>query len=124
VEQRKDQNHANTPDLLTDQLGSPGLINPLAQEQLAQERVERLLLATQLLVTRRVLLLQGAKEPFEHKHAALLLVLLSCGCNQDGWHFGPVRRELGQRRGGQDESWGGEGGEIAIEGCYRLLVLL
>jgi hypothetical protein len=63
-----------TPDLLTNELGGAGLVDPLAQEQLAEERVERLLLATELLVTRSVLLLEGAQEPFEDEHATLLLV--------------------------------------------------
>lgn len=72
-----------TPDLLTDELSGAGLIDPLAQEQLAQERVERLLLATKLLVTRSVLLLKGAQEPLEDEHAALLLVGFGSGSDQD-----------------------------------------
>jgi hypothetical protein len=63
-----------TPDLLTDELGGAGLVDPLAQEQLAEERVEGLLLATELLVTRGILLLESAQEPLEDEHAALLLV--------------------------------------------------
>ena len=64
------------PNLLTDELSGAGLVNPLAQEQLAQEGVEGLLLATELLVARGVLLLEGAQEPLEDEHAALLLVFL------------------------------------------------
>lgn len=64
-----------TPDLLTDELSGAGLIDPLAQEQLTQEGVEGLLLATEFLVTRGVLLLESAQEPLEDEHAALLLVL-------------------------------------------------
>lgn len=64
-----------TPDLLTDELSGASLIDPLAQEQLAQEGVEGLLLTAELLVTRGVLLLEGAQEPLEDEHAALLLVL-------------------------------------------------
>lgn len=72
-----------TPDLLTDELGGAGLVNPLAQEQLAEERVEGLLLATELLVTRGVLLLEGAQEPLEDEHAALLLVGFRGGSDHD-----------------------------------------
>lgn len=64
-----------TPDLLTDELSGAGLIDPLAQEQLTQEGVEGLLLATEFLVTRGVLLLESAQKPLEDEHAALLLVL-------------------------------------------------
>ena len=72
-----------TPDLLTDELSGTGLVNPLAQEQLTQERVEGLLLATELLVTRGVLLLEGAQEPLQDEHAALLLVGFGSGSDQD-----------------------------------------
>lgn len=72
-----------TPDLLTDELSGASVVNPLAQEQLTQEGVEGLLLATELLVTRGVLLLKGAQEPLEDEHAALLLVLFRGGSDQD-----------------------------------------
>lgn len=72
-----------TPDLLTDELSGAGLINPLAQEQLTQEGVEGLFLATELLVTRSVLLLERAQEPLQDEHAALLLVGLGSGSDQD-----------------------------------------
>ena len=72
-----------TPDLLTDELSGTGLVNPLAQEQLTQERVEGLLLTTELFVTRGVLLLEGAQEPLQDEHAALLLVGFGSGSDQD-----------------------------------------
>lgn len=98
-----------TPDLLTDELSGTGLVDPLAHEQLTQERVEGLLLTTELLVTRSVLLLESAQEPLEDEHAALLLVLLRGGSDHDGRHLGPVRRELGERSSRQDEGGGGKG---------------
>lgn len=109
-----------TPDLLTDELSGTGLVDPLAHEQLTQERVEGLLLTTELLVTRSVLLLESAQEPLENEHAALLLVLLRGGSDHDGRHLGPVRRELGERSSRQNEGRGSKRRKVAIERGYRL----
>ena len=110
----------DAPDLFADELSGAGLVNPLAHEQLAEERIEGLLLAAQLFVARSVLLLESAQEPLEHQHAALLLVLFGGRSDQDGGHLGPVRRELGQRCRRQDECGSGERRKVAIERGYRL----
>jgi hypothetical protein len=108
------------PDLLADELRCACLVLPLAQKQLAQERVQRLLLASQFLAATRVLLLQRADEPLKHQQSALRGVLLGGGCDEYGGVFGPVRRELGERLGGEDEGRRRHGREVAIERGNRL----
>lgn len=52
-------------DLLADQLRCPDVVFPFPEEEFAQEGVERLLLAAQILTPACVLLLKGCKEPFQ-----------------------------------------------------------
>lgn len=108
------------PDLLADELRGACLVFPSAQEQLAQERVQRLLLATQLLASAGVLLLQCAQKPLEDKRGAPGRVLLGGGRNEYRGVFSPVRRELGEGCRGENECGRGHGREIAVEGCDRL----
>lgn len=110
----------SVPDLLTDELCRACLVLPLAQEQLAQERVQGLLLAAKLLTATGVLLLEGADEPLQDEHGTLGRVLLCGGCDKYGGVFGPVRRELGERLGGENEGRRRHGREVAIEGGDRL----
>jgi hypothetical protein len=70
------------PDLLTDELCRACLVLPLAQEQLTQERVQGLLLATKLLAATGVLLLERADEPLHHEHGTLGRVLLCGRCDE------------------------------------------
>lgn len=108
------------PDLLADKLCGTCLILPLAQEQLAQERVQRLLLTAQLLASAGVLLLQCAEKPLQNECSASGGILLGSWCNEYGGVFCPVRGELGERGRRENERRRGHGGEIAIEGCDRL----
>ena len=104
------------PDLLTDQARLARLILPLAKEQLAQERVQGLLLAAQLLASAGILLLEGAEKPLQHQHASLRWVFLGGGGDEDGGVLGPVRGEFNKRGGGEDEGRRSHGRQVAIEG--------
>jgi hypothetical protein len=110
-------------NLLTDKLGDSRVIFPAAEEELAEERVERLLLAAQLFVARGVLLLQCAEEPLEDEHGTLLRVGFGGGCDEQAGHLSPVGAELGKGGGGENEGRGGHGGEVAIEGGDRLVTV-
>jgi hypothetical protein len=100
------------PDLFANELCSTCLVLPLAQEQLAQKRVEGLLLTAQLLTSTGVLLLQCAQEPLHYERSASSRVLLGGGRDEYGGVFGPVGGELGERRCGKN----------AIERCDRLFM--
>jgi hypothetical protein len=78
------------PDLLADELCRACLILPLAQEQLAQEGIQRLLFATKLLTATRVLLLECADEPLQDEHGALGRVFLGGWRDKNGGVLGPV----------------------------------
>lgn len=104
------------PDLLANEFRGAGIVLPLAQEQLAQEWVQGLLLVAVLLAAAGVLLLQGGEEPLEHQHGTLLRVGLLCGRGEDGRVLAPVGAELGQGGSGEDERRGGQAGEVAVEG--------
>lgn len=108
------------PDLFTDQVGLAHLRirlvgKPLADEQLTQEGVERLLLTAQLLATAAVLLVEGCEEPFEDEESPLLGIGLPGGSDEDSGVLRPVGRVLGERGGGQDERRSSQGGEITVE---------
>lgn len=92
----------HAPHLLTDQSGLAhvrvgAVSKPLADEQLSQEGVQRLLLATELLTSAAVLLVQGGEEPLEHEEGTLLGISLLSGRDEDGGVFSPVGRVLGER---------------------------
>jgi hypothetical protein len=108
------------PDLLANELCGTCLVLPLAQEQLAQEGVQGLLLTTQLLTSAGILLLQRAQEPLQYERSASGRVLLGGGRDEYGGMFGPVGRELGERCRRKNEGRRGHSREIAIEGCDRL----
>lgn len=97
-------------DLLADEGGCAALVFPFAEEELAEERVQGLLLAAEFFVTTGVLLFEGAEEPFEHEQHSFLRVLLGGGGDKEVGHLSPVRREFGEGGGGEDESGSGHGG--------------
>lgn len=70
-----------TPNLLTNQSGIPNvpLVRPLAEKQLTQERIQRLLLTAQLLAARTILLMERAEEPFQHEQGPSFRVVLVGG---------------------------------------------
>lgn len=78
------------PDLLTDELSSAGIVLPLAEEELAEERVQRLLLVAILFAAAGVLLLQCAEEPLENEQGALGRVGLFGRRSEDIGMFTPV----------------------------------
>lgn len=108
------------PDLLAYELCRTGVILPLAQEQLAQERVQGLLLIAVLLASAGILLLEGGQEPLQHQDGALLGVGFLGGRDEDGWVLAPVGAELGEGGARQDERRRGQAGEVAVEGSDRL----
>ncbi len=57
--------------MLADQLSRPAIVLPLAQEELAQEGVERFLLVSILLTPTSVLLLESGQEPFKDEQGSL-----------------------------------------------------
>lgn len=116
------------PDLLADQGGFAhfrigNIPHPLSEKQLAQKRVQRLLLTAELLAPAAVLLVQGAEEPLKDEESALLRVGLSGGGNENGRVFCPVGRILGERGGGKDEWRRGQGGQVSSEGGDGLGIL-
>jgi hypothetical protein len=90
AEQNATYQKAVVPNLLTDELCRACLILPLAQEQLSQKWVERLLLASKLLAATGILLLQCADEPLQYQHGTLGRVFLCGGCDEYGGVFSPV----------------------------------
>jgi len=80
--------------LLADELRRARVVLPFAKEELAQEGVERLLLAAEVLASAGVLLLEGGEEPFEDEKCALGGILLCCWRDKDGWMCRPVCGEF------------------------------
>lgn len=105
--------------MLTDQLGLAqvrvAVCEPFAYEELTQERVQRLLLTTQLLATTAVLLVESSEEPLEDEECSFLGVGLFGGSDKYGGVFGPVGGVLGQGGGRQDKRGCREGREISVE---------
>jgi hypothetical protein len=112
--------NVHVPDLLANELCRACLVLPLAEKQLAQERVQGLLLTTKLLAATCVLLLQRADEPLQYEHGALGRVLLGGRCNEHGGMFGPVRGEFRERLGGENKGGRRHGRKVAIERGYGL----
>lgn len=109
-----------SPDLLAYELCRAGVILPLAQEQLTQERIQGLLLVAVLLASAGILLLEGGQKPLQHQHSPLLRVGLLGGRDKGGWVLAPVGAELGEGGAGQDEGRRGEAGEVTVERSDRL----
>lgn len=76
---------------------------PLADEQLSQERVQRLLLATKLLATTAVLLVKSTEEPLEDQKSTLRGIGFLGWCDKDGGVLGPVGRVFSQGGGRQNK---------------------
>lgn len=110
----------HSPHLLADKLGGAGCVLPRAEEQLAQERVQGLLLVAVLLAAAGVLLLERGQEPLEHKQGALGRVLFGGRGDEERRVFAPVRAELGQARAREDKGRCRKGREVAVEGCDGL----
>lgn len=93
--------YSHTPNLFTDQesLSHFGITRPLADEQLSEERVQRLLLTTEFLATAAILLVQSGEEPFENQEGTLLGIGLLGWCHENGWMFSPVGGVLGEGGG-------------------------
>lgn len=104
--------------MLTDQPGLPHIriTFPLAKEQLTQERVQRLLLTSQLLATTTVLLVKSSKEPLQDQQSPLLGIGLLSRGHENGGVFGPVGGVLGEGGCGQDEGRSCQGRQITVEG--------
>ena len=68
----------------------------LPRKSSPRERVQWLLLISKLVTSTRILLLQGAEEPFQNQQGALLGVFLSSWCNKDGRMLSPIRGEFDQ----------------------------
>lgn len=96
-------------------LSNIAVILPLPQKQLAQEWVQRFLLAAQLLAAAAILLMEGAEEPFQHKEGPFLGIGLFGRSNKDLWVFGPVSGVFDEGRRGEDEGGSGQGGQIAVK---------
>lgn len=106
------QKWSRVPDLFTDQGSLPyfRVTHPFADKQLSQERVQRLLLTTELLTTAAVLLAQCAEEPLENQQSTLRGIGLLSWCHEEGGVFGPVGGILGERGSRQDEGRSGQRG--------------
>ena len=78
-------------DLLADQLRRTRFVIPLAEEDLAQEWIERLqLLPLAVVIFGRVLIPQRADEPLQDHKSPLLRVLLPRRCDEETRVFRPV----------------------------------
>jgi len=86
--------------LLTEQLGFTkvrvAVVEPLANKELTQERVERLLLTPQLLTSTAILLVKCSEEPLEDEKSSLLRIGFLGGSDEDGGVFGPIGGIFGQ----------------------------
>ncbi len=89
--------NGHEPDLLRYELCCTSFILPLSKEQFAQERVQRLLLISELLTSTGILLLQRAQEPLQHQQCPFLWILLLRRGDKNARMLCPVRRELYQR---------------------------
>lgn len=108
-------------DLLTNQLRRARLINPLPQKQFSQKRIQRLhLLLLPILIFITMLLLQRANKPLQHAQSPFLSIVFVCRRDEERGVFGPVGAVFGDGLGGEEEGWGGEGGEVAFECCDGL----
>ncbi|KAK1238891.1 hypothetical protein MKX08_005952 [Trichoderma sp. CBMAI-0020] len=76
---------------------------PAAEEELAEERVEGLLLVAELLAARAVLVLERGEEPLEHEHGTLSRMGLVRSKDKDGRVGSPVGGELSEGLGEEDE---------------------
>lgn len=104
--------------LLRDQLRNTRFVLPLPQEDLAQERIQRLhALLPAILVLIAMLLLQRAQEPSQHQQRALLGIGLGSWRDEERGVLRPVGGELDDALRGEEEGRGGQGGEIAAECC-------
>jgi hypothetical protein len=103
------------PDLFRHQLGGPDFIFPLAQKELAEKGVQRLLLRAQLVTPAAILLFERAQEPFQDQESALGRIWFQCRCNKKRWMFGPVGRKLGEGDGAKDKGRSRQGRQVAVE---------
>lgn len=94
-------------DLLRHERRGARVVGPGAQEELAEEGVQRLLLVAKLLAAAGVLVLEGREEPLEDEHGALGGVGLEGGRGEHGGVRGPVCGEFGEGLRGEDEGRGG-----------------
>lgn len=104
-------------DLLRDELCLASIVLPGAKEELAQEWIQGFLLASQLVLPRRILLFQSGQEPLEDEQRPFGRIWLQGWGDKDGWVFCPVSAELDQGGGAENEGWCRQGREIAIERC-------
>ena len=105
-------------DLLRHETGDALLVIPVAEEELAEEGVQRLLLRPELLTATAVLLFEGVEEPFHDEEGAFGGVGFLGGRDEEGRVFGPVGGELDEGLCREDEGGRCERGEVAIERCY------
>ncbi len=105
------------PHLLRHQVRDAARVFPLPEEELAEERIQRLLLAAELLVPAAVLLPQRAEEPLQHEQRALRRLRLRGRRNEEGRVLSPVRRVLRQRRRRQNERRRSQGRQVTRKGC-------
>lgn len=105
------------PNLFTDQVGLAHVFIaiPLANKELSEERIQRLLLATQFFAAAAVLLAKGTEEPSQNSERSLLRVGFLCWGDEQGGVLSPVGRVFGQRGTRKDEGGCGQGREVAVE---------
>ena len=104
-------------NLLAKQLGLArvAVVGPVAEKQLPEERVQRLLLAAQLFTAGTVLLTESAEEPLHDQNGALLGTGFLGRGDEEIWVFGPVGGIFDQTCGGEDERRGCQGPEVSVE---------
>lgn len=113
-------NTLRIPNLFRNQICSPGLILPPSNIQLSQERVQRFLLRTKFLTSAGVRRLQSSEKPLQNEKRTFLGIWFRRRGDKDRGVFDPVGGELDEGDGAEDEGRSGQGGEIAVERCYRL----
>lgn len=109
-------------DLLRDEVcGASCRVGEMALKELAEDGVERFAPFAVQVSAVVVLLSQRAEVPAQHINGASEWVGGSGGFDETGRLFSPVRGILGERGGGEDKGWRGEGGEVAFERCDVLV---
>jgi hypothetical protein len=91
------------PHLLRHYLCSTSSILPLSHKQLPQERIQWLLLATNLSISICCTLPQCAQEPFENRQCTFCRVWLIYGGDKQRRSISPVGRVFDEGSCGEDE---------------------
>lgn len=105
-------------DLLGDQFRLFALLARLTDEDLAQERIQRLLDTIRWIPASELLIFEGGEEPFQYGKNARFRVWESRSREEERRVRDPESREFRCRCWSEHEGWSGDVGEVAFDCCY------